>query len=82
MAAEFLMKDGVYKMFESEPQHVAGSMLATVAALFEARNALNILRPTGIESSDWWWQSKAGKAYLRKITRDSAALPLPTKEEQ
>jgi hypothetical protein len=44
MMAEYLTKDGHYQMLADEPEHCAGSMLAVVAALWEARLELAKLK--------------------------------------
>ena len=41
MIGEFLAKGEPYPMLQEEPEYVAGSLLATVAALWEARAALS-----------------------------------------
>lgn len=44
MIAENMAKKGGYPMLHEEPKHCALSMLATVAALWEARTELDKLR--------------------------------------
>ena len=71
LMAERLWDEGAYHMFATEPEHCAGSMYSTLASLWEARTALETLRPDGLASgtNGWWWQSDEGKKALRAAKR-------------
>jgi len=43
MMADYLSTDGYYQLFEDEPLHCAGSLYATVSALWEARTRIAAL---------------------------------------
>lgn len=44
LIGDLLAKGKKYPMIEEEPEHVAGSLLATVAALYEARTEIARLK--------------------------------------
>jgi hypothetical protein len=69
MMAESLRKDGSYSMFADDPNHCAESMYSTLESLWEARTALEALRPENIPELGWWWQSSEGKKFLRAAKR-------------
>lgn len=71
LMAECLWKGETYHMFADEPEHCAGSMYSTLASLWEARTALEALRPDGFETV-WWWQSPEGKKHIRAVKRQRA----------
>lgn len=72
LMAERLWDEGAYHMFDDEPEHCAGSMYYTLASLWEARTALEALRPDNVAASGiegWWWQSAEGKKAIRAAKR-------------
>jgi hypothetical protein len=66
-----LWADGSYAMFADDPKHCAESMYSTLESLWEARTALQALRPEVIIPSEtgWWWESPEGKKFLRAAKR-------------
>ena len=65
-------------MFNDDPKHCALGIYSVLGSLWEARNALNAMRPEGITGDDgaqgsgWWWDSKNGRRYLKRAAKGAA----------
>lgn len=71
MMADALRKRGKYLMLAEEPEHCAESIYSVLESLWEARTALQSIRPAGIDkgAEGWWWKTAAGKRALKAMAK-------------